>query len=266
MARVLLTGCSTGIGRATALELTARGHYVIASARRAAALADLPVARKLQLDVCDAVSVAAAVEASGEIDVLVNNAGLAQWAPLELVPIEEVQRLFDTNVVGAVRMCQAVLPQMRERGRGRIVQVSSGAARRPQPAIGLYGASKAALEAFSMAARIECRAFGVDFVLVSMGAIQSNLDRNRYVCDAAGTDYAPMMARIVERSRAVRDIALPAEAPAKVIADVVEAAHPPFRTYVGADYAESVEAMARMSDEAFEEQVFGTIRDVMPKR
>ncbi|MGE0743558.1 MAG: SDR family oxidoreductase [Hyphomonadaceae bacterium] len=264
MARVLITGCSSGIGRATAEYLAGVGHHVIATARNLDSLQGLHVAQCLALDVRDAASVAAAVSAAGDIDVLVNNAGVAVWAPLELAPMPEVERLFDTNVLGVIRMCQAVLPRMRARGEGRIIQISSGAARRPQPGVGLYCASKAALEAFSMATRIEMRAFGVDVCVVSMGATASELDRNRFVASGEGTDYAPMMNLIIERTRAVRGAAQSGETVARVVQDMILAERPPFRTYVGEDYAKSVEAMAHMSDTDFEDKVFATIRDAMP--
>ena len=126
--RALVTGCSTGIGRATALELTARGYEVVATARRPGTIADLEVAEKLALDVDSDSSVAEAVAAAGPVDVLVNNAGFGVEGPIESVPIDEVRRMFETNVFGSVRMIQAVLPGMRERARGAIVNVTSAPA------------------------------------------------------------------------------------------------------------------------------------------
>src|SRR5271166_5800223 len=113
MARVLITGCSSGFGRATAVELKKRGFEVVATARRPATLEDLDVDVRLALDVTDDASVAAAVSAAGVIDVLVNNAGIGVNGPVELVPLTEVRRLFETNFFGALRLMQAVLPQMR---------------------------------------------------------------------------------------------------------------------------------------------------------
>src|SRR5215470_14039128 len=125
MARVLITGCSSGIGRATAVELTKRGHDVIATARRPETLDDLDVAQRLALDVTSDASVAAAVAAAGEVDVLVNNAGIAIGGPIEKVPLDRAQALFDTNVWGALRMIQAIAPSMRARNGGAIVNVTS---------------------------------------------------------------------------------------------------------------------------------------------
>src|SRR5205807_8568407 len=116
MARVLITGCSTGFGRATAVELTKRGHEVLATARRPDTLDDLEVTQTLRLDVDDDASVADAVASAGTVDALVNNAGFGIQGAIERVPIDQIRRMFETNVLGAVRMIQAVLPQMRERG------------------------------------------------------------------------------------------------------------------------------------------------------
>lgn len=127
MTRVLITGCSTGIGRATAAALAERGYDVVATARREGSIDDLGVAQRLVLDVDDDASVRAAVEAAGEVDVLVNNAGWGAIGPIETIPLEQVRAMYDTNVFGVVRMLQAVLPGMRERGGGRVVNVSSAA-------------------------------------------------------------------------------------------------------------------------------------------
>src|SRR5437016_5041996 len=155
MTRVLITGCSSGIGRASAIELTKRGFEVIATARKPETLDDLDVADKLALDVTDDASIAAAVKAAGQIDILINNAGFGVGGPIEKVPVSEVKRLYDTNVFGCVRMIQAVVPQMRERGSGTVVNVSSVAGRTASPLGGYYSSSKFALEAISEALHFE---------------------------------------------------------------------------------------------------------------
>jgi NADP-dependent 3-hydroxy acid dehydrogenase YdfG len=147
MSRVLITGCSSGFGRATAIELKKRGFDVVATARRPETLDDLDVDGRLALDVTDDASVAAAVRAAGDIDALVNNAGIGVSGPVELVPLGEVRRLFETNFFGVVRMIQAVLPQMRARRSGTIVNVSSVSGKVAAPLSGFYAASKFALEA-----------------------------------------------------------------------------------------------------------------------
>src|ERR1700681_2682820 len=110
MARALVTGCSTGFGRATVVELKKRGYEVVATARRPEAIADLDADAHVALDVTDDASVRSAVAAAGDIDVLVNNAGIGIGGPVELVPMAEVRRVFETNVFGPLRMMQAVLP------------------------------------------------------------------------------------------------------------------------------------------------------------
>jgi len=127
--KVLITGCSTGFGREAAIELARRGHEVVATARRPETLADLDVAQKLALDVDCEGSVRAAVAQAGEVDGLVNNAGWSAHGPIEKVPLEAVGRMFETNFFGAARMIQALVPGMRARQRGVIVNVSSMAGR-----------------------------------------------------------------------------------------------------------------------------------------
>ena len=177
MARILITGCSTGIGRAAAVELTKRGHDVVATARRPETLADLDVAQTLALDVDDDASVAAAVGAAGTIDVLVNNAGFGVIGPVERLPIAEGKRIFETNFFGALRMIQAVLPAMRERGSGTIVNVTSLAGRVAPPLDGIYSATKFALEGLSEALHYEVGHFGVRVRIVEPGCLRDRLLR-----------------------------------------------------------------------------------------
>jgi len=176
---VLVTGSSSGIGRATAEHLLARGWTVYATARRLESLAELEArgARTLALDVTDEASMAAAVEAveaeAGAVGVLVNNAGYSQNGAIESVPMERVRAQFETNVFGLVRMCQLVLPAMRRQGWGRIVNLSSMGGRFTFPGGGYYHATKHAVEAISDALRFEVRGFGVDVVIVEPGLIRT---------------------------------------------------------------------------------------------
>jgi NAD(P)-dependent dehydrogenase (short-subunit alcohol dehydrogenase family) len=174
MSRVLITGASRGIGRGAAAELTARGHEVIATARDVSALDDVPAVARLQLDVTDQASVDAAIADAGRIDVLVSNAGATVRAPLETVPIAEVGQLFELNTFGALRVAQAVLPAMRERGAGRLIFVSSIQGRIAIPLIGPYAASKWALEAIAETLAIETRHFGVSVSVLQPGAVATD--------------------------------------------------------------------------------------------
>jgi NAD(P)-dependent dehydrogenase (short-subunit alcohol dehydrogenase family) len=176
---VLITGCSTGIGRATAEHLVVRGWSVYATARRREAVADLEArgCRTLALDVTDDASMAAAVQAvtdaEGAVGVLVNNAGYSQSGAVESVPMDRVRAQFETNVFGLVRMCQLVLPGMREQGWGKIVNLSSMGGRFTFPGGGIYHASKHAVEALSDALRFEVKGFGVDVSIIEPGIIRT---------------------------------------------------------------------------------------------
>jgi short-subunit dehydrogenase len=176
---VLITGCSTGIGRATAELLAASGHTVYATARRPESIADLEAkgCRTLALDVTDEQSMRAAVkaveEAEGAVGALVNNAGYSQSGAVESLDLDAVRAQFETNVFGLVRMCQLVLPGMRRQGFGRIVNISSMGGKLVFPGGGAYHATKHAVEAFSDALRFEVRGFGVDVAIVEPGLIKT---------------------------------------------------------------------------------------------
>src|SRR3954454_1784677 len=176
---VLVTGSSSGIGRATAERLAGRGFTVYLPARRVESIADLEArgCRVLALDVTDEDSMQAAVatvvDEQGAVGALVNNAGYSQSGAVEEVPIEEVRRQFETNVFGLVRMCQLVLPGMRAQRHGRIVNVSSMGANFTFPGGGFYHATKYAVEAISDALRFEVKGFGIDVVIVQPGIIRT---------------------------------------------------------------------------------------------
>src|SRR5688572_27402252 len=183
---ILVTGCSTGIGRATALEAAGRGHRVFASARRPEDLADL-VAKGIEaiaLDVTDPASIGEAVEqvlrSAGRIDGLVNNAGYGQYGAVEDVSLEEWRAQFEVNLFGTIAVLRAVLPAMRAARGGTVVNVSSVAGRVSIPFAGPYSASKHALEAMSDALRVEVAPFGIRVVLVEPGPISTRFgDRAR---------------------------------------------------------------------------------------
>jgi NAD(P)-dependent dehydrogenase (short-subunit alcohol dehydrogenase family) len=176
---VLITGCSSGIGRAAAELLARSGWKVYATARRVESLSGLDRVgcRLLPLDVTDEASMKSAVEAveraEGSVGVLVNNAGFSQSGAVEAVPMGKVRRQFETNVFGLARMCQLVLPGMRRMGRGKIVNLSSMGGKLTFPGGGYYHASKHAVEAISDALRFEVAGFGVDVVVIEPGLIRT---------------------------------------------------------------------------------------------
>jgi len=174
---VLITGCSSGIGHATARRLNAGGWKVYATARRQDAIADLQAegCTTLALDVTNEQSMSDAVEQvtelEGAIGVLINNAGYSQSGAVESISPEEVSAQFETNVFGLIRMCQLVLPAMREQRWGKIVNISSMGGRLVFPGGGLYHATKFAVEALSDALRFEVKGFGVDVIVIEPGLI-----------------------------------------------------------------------------------------------
>ncbi len=176
---VLITGCSTGIGRSTAIRLAAAGWPVWATARRLDAIQDLTQrgCRVLALDVCDDASMEAAVRTieaeHGAVGVLVNNAGYGQEGAFEETPMAEVRRQFETNVFGLVRLCQLVLPGMRRQGWGRIVNLSSVGGKLTLPGGSYYHATKYAVEALSDGLRFEVQGFGIDVVVIEPGPIKT---------------------------------------------------------------------------------------------
>lgn len=177
---VLITGASAGIGAATAHLLLDRGWRVIAAARRLEAMAPLAErgALVLPLDLSDADSRQQLVDQLltqvGAPDALVNNAGFGEVGPLETMPLERARALFEVNVFGLMGLTQLLLPAMRERGRGRIVNISSIAGRWVTPGSGWYAASKFAVEALSDGLRLELKDFGLEVVVIEPGLIASD--------------------------------------------------------------------------------------------
>ncbi len=178
---VLITGCSTGIGRDLAQRLAQSGYTVVATARKAENLEGLDVALKLPLDVTQPESIRQAVDCViqhfGRIDVLVNNAGYAVRGAVEEVPVDQAQQMFDANVFGVMRMIQAVVPHMRQQRAGRIINISSIVGKLVTPANGPYSATKFALEALSDALRLELAPFGIQVVLVEPASIKTQFHR-----------------------------------------------------------------------------------------
>jgi NAD(P)-dependent dehydrogenase (short-subunit alcohol dehydrogenase family) len=239
---VLVTGCSSGIGAATAARLADAGWTVYATARRPETLAGLQAkgCRLLALDVDDEASrraaVQAVVEAEGAVGVLVNNAGYSQSGAVESVPEERVRAQFETNVFAPLALCRAVLPGMREQGWGKIVNVSSMGGRFTFPGGGLYHASKYAIEALSDALRFEVRGFGVDVILVEPGIIRTGFSE-RAVKEIGGTSsdngpYAGFNQAVAEASTGVyekgplRRLGGPPEAVAEKIEEAITAKRP----------------------------------------
>jgi NADP-dependent 3-hydroxy acid dehydrogenase YdfG len=246
--KVAVTGASSGIGRATAIELARRGHLVFAAARREEVLADLAAAtpniQAVSLDVTDADSVRRAwakIEAStggAGVDVLVNNAGFALTGPIEILADADVQRQFATNVFGLLTMTRAVLPAMRARGSGRIINLSSLVGRTTFPGMGAYGATKYAVEALSDALRQEVAGFGINVVIIEPGFVATSLGEATDAQAGAGHEipdaYASMVAGGARYLAAQIAKGLPPEQVAVAIANAAEHRRPRARYVIPA--------------------------------
>ena len=239
---VLVTGASSGIGEATAAKLTTLGFTVYGAARRVDRITGASV-RPLAMDVTDDASMTSGIahilDEAGRIDVLVNNAGYGSHGAVEDVPLDEARTQFEVNVFGAARLIQLVLPQMRARRSGRIINVSSMGGKIHTPLGGWYHATKYALEGLSDCLRIEVAPFGIDVVVIEPGAIRTEWggiasDHLRKV--SGSTAYATQAAAMAKVLTADTGLAKPSEPSvvANAIARAVTAGKPKARYAIGA--------------------------------
>ena len=243
---VLITGCSTGIGRDLAQRLTQAGYAVAATARNSETLRDLPSALKLPLDVTqpDSVerAVAETIQKFGRIDVLVNNAGYAVRGAVEEVSADLIQKMFEVNVFGALRMIREVVPFLRQQGSGRIVNISSIAGKLSMPVNGSYSASKFALEALSDALRVELSSFGIQVILIEPGAIKTNFDETsltyaRSILSNQNSPYQPLYRKSDEFAASMRRQENGPEIVSRVIQQAIESPNPKARYVAGIDFS-----------------------------
>jgi NAD(P)-dependent dehydrogenase (short-subunit alcohol dehydrogenase family) len=263
MTVTLITGTSTGIGLATALHLAARGHLVYASMRdlsrgnilrEAAASNRLPI-KLLELNVDSEVSVQLAVgkvlAEEGQIDVLVNNAGIAPFGAIELTSDDKVKSVLETNFFGALRAIRAVLPSMRERRSGTIVNVSSVAGRVALNCMGIYAASKFALEAASEALAQELYPHGIRVVIIEPGIIVTPI-LGKALSELSLDPALPYVAA-ERRINAIITQGQETGGHPQVVADAIESAlttkTPKLRFLAGSDAGVFVTGRSRMSDE-----------------
>ena len=275
MATVLITGCSSGFGKLSALHFARKGDTVFASMRNTAKAGELEQAKQaeslpieiVQLDVTDDASVGSAVrqviDAAGGIDVLVNNAGLGHHGPVEETDDDEVKEIFETNFFGALRVARAVIPKMREQKSGTIVNVSSLAGRVVAPYGGIYSASKYALEAASEALYYELHPFGIRVLLIEPGGFETAIEGSRRLSRrfTEGSPYLELEQRFEQSLTR-----LPggnergdAQAVAEAIYNAVNTDQPKLRYLVGEDAQAIGGLRQQMDDEQFEQAMRQTL-------
>jgi len=270
-----ITGCSTGFGRLLAEQLLADGDTVVATARNPASLLTLGESSDrllpLPLDVTDHQSIDTAVtEATnrfGTIDVLVNNAGYGYFAPAETANMERVRAMFETNVIGLAAVTARVLPGMRERGAGCIVNLSSIAGKIATPRGGFYQGTKWAVEAMSEALFLETNEFGIRVVVVEPGSFGTGFSQRAAEESASDTPEESVYAALLPRWRAAggRHIFNAGNGdPHDVVAALIDAVHserPFVRVPVGRDAIDAINQRHQIGDEAWIErlrEVYGT--------
>lgn len=257
--RILITGCSSGFGLGTARLLAQRGYDVIATVRDPSAATELqrlrgsglPI-RIEALDVCNAEQSQALMEKIiGErgLDALINNAGASVFGPVEAMSIDQMRDLMEVNVFGAMRLIQLALPHMRSRRRGRIINVSSLSGIIPLPYVGLYGATKHALDALSFSLAAELREFGIMVTIISPSGFKTQITDKLWTPEVSLDEpsYAAKTKIIQEKmtTRLDNDPFPVFEA----IAATLESPHPPIRQLVGSNASELSEMRRRASDE-----------------
>lgn len=263
MSAVLITGTSSGIGLATALHFARLGHEVHAGLRNPAGASELRQAiereklpiRPVEIDVDDAASVQRGVreilDKAGRIDVLVNNAGIGGGGPIEDVPVDWAKGLFETNYFGAIRMIQAVLPGMRERRSGAIVNVSSIAGRVAVAGHGHYSAVKHALEAASEALAQEVQAFGIRVVIVEPGVVVTPIfTKARRFADPASPYAVHVRRLLLFYQMQMKTPSQPSDV-AAVIHEAVTTQAPKLRWLVGEDAQRLAAGRQRLTDEEY---------------
>jgi short-subunit dehydrogenase len=243
----IVTGASSGIGKATAEALADAGYRVFGTSRRAEGSGPRGV-HMLACDVTEMGSVSALVAAvlakTGRIDLVVNNAGVGLVGAAEESSVAQVQRLFDVNVFGVLRVTNAVLPIMRQQGGGRIITMSSALGLVPAPYSAHYAAGKHAIEAYSESLDHEVRAFGIRVTLIEPAFVQGSFDQNSLVPDSQLKDYEPVLADV---HAFIADVTPTADTPQMVAEVVLRAATAtvPKRRYTVGQNARQISLLRR---------------------
>jgi NAD(P)-dependent dehydrogenase (short-subunit alcohol dehydrogenase family) len=279
----VVTGSSSGIGYATALQLARSGYFTFATMRnpekrgdliRAAKNEELPILVE-QLDVTDLDSIKdfmsrrLAVKSSGRIDVLVNNAGYGLMGSLEDLSVKEIQDQLETNLLGAIRVTQQVLPVMRAQEGGIIVNISSGAGRIGFQGLSAYVASKFALEGLSESLAYEVGPFGIKVVLIEPGTVKTKAFDNMVIGQAAlrkDSPYASMLDNLNVAFKTWLDKASTPDQVAATILQAISSQEPKLRYAVGQDVVTLLEKRRTLSDEQFQEHMKNSMASLAPNQ
>jgi NAD(P)-dependent dehydrogenase (short-subunit alcohol dehydrogenase family) len=257
--RVLVTGAGRAIGAATVQELVDRGHEVIATARNVSLLNEADATIRLPLDVTDEASVAAALDAAGPLDAVVNNAAVNGDGPLESFPLDQLRAVIETNTIGALRVIQHLVPGWRVRGHGVIINVSSVQGRVSSPLGGPYSASKFALEALSESLHFELGHFGIRTVIIQPGYIAPGMKSGiEHMGDAAYDELRAQWEGTDDKVTGPEGRPGP-ELVARAIADAIEDPATPLRVPVGEDAKLILGTRQQLDDATFE----ATMRQVL---
>jgi NAD(P)-dependent dehydrogenase (short-subunit alcohol dehydrogenase family) len=234
---VLITGASSGVGQSTARLLSQKGYKVFGTSRNPASAEVIPTVEMLALDVGSDDSVASCVKAvtneAGRIDVLVNNAAYELAGALEEVSIDEAKAQFETNFFGVVRMVKAVLPSMRQQKHGQIINVSSLSGISSIPFMGIYSASKFALEGYTEALRLEVNPFNIHVSLTEAGFLKTPMMNKRHVSTAQLKEYDPMRQRAFNAIRNHEQKAPGPELVSHTILSIIASKTPRLRYVIG---------------------------------
>jgi len=277
----VVTGSSSGIGYATVLHLARAGYFTFATTRnpangidliKAAENEDLPV-KVEQLDVTDPDSIedfmSRISEAAGRIDILVNNAGYVLLGSLEDLSIKEIQDQFDTNLLGTIRVTQHVLPVMRARRGGTIVNISSGVGRFGLPGMSAYVSTKFAMEGLSESLAYELSPFGIKVVLIEPGVVKTKIFKNTVVGQGALREDSPYSSMLGSLNASFESLLENASTPDQVAATILQAissSEPKLRYPVGRDVNSWLEKKSTMTDEQFQEFMRTSMASVAPSQ
>jgi short-subunit dehydrogenase len=238
MKTVLITGASSGFGKRVAEKLLAEGYVVYGAARRVEKMRDIETkgARLLKMDVTDTASVNAGVsriiDEQNQIDVLFNNAGYGSYGVIECVPLEEIKNQYEVNVFGMARVIRAVLPYMREKRSGLIINTSSVVGKVSMPALGWYASTKHAVEAMSDALRMEVRDLGIYVVMIEPGPVRTEFEETAFATLdklVHPEEYMPLIAAFKRYSRAMYAKAPGPESTANAVLRAIKARRPKSR-------------------------------------